>query len=75
MTGRDEAFELSKNDFNFICQYLYDIAGIVINDSKKEMVYRRLTRIIRDRKIASFTEYCDLLKTEPEKEKDFLSMR
>jgi chemotaxis protein methyltransferase CheR len=71
MTGRDKAFELSKKDFNFICQYVYDIAGIVLNASKKEMVYRRLTRIIRDRKIASFTEYCDLLKTEPEKEKDY----
>ncbi|MFT5294531.1 MAG: chemotaxis protein methyltransferase CheR [Colwellia sp.] len=71
MTGRDKAFELSKNDFNFICQYVYDIAGIVLNASKKEMVYRRLTRIIRDRKIASFTEYCYLLKTEPEKEKDY----
>ena len=71
MTSRDKAFELSKEDFNFICQYVYDIAGIVLNASKKEMVYRRLTRIIRERKISSFTEYCDLLKAEPEKEKDF----
>ena len=71
MTSRDKAFELSKEDFNFICQYVYDFAGIVLNASKKEMVYRRLTRIIRERKISSFTEYCDLLKAEPEKEKDF----
>jgi chemotaxis protein methyltransferase CheR len=71
MTNRDKAFELSKEDFSFICQYVYDIAGIVLNTSKKEMVYRRLTRIIRERKISSFTEYCDLLKAEPEKEKDY----
>jgi chemotaxis protein methyltransferase CheR len=71
MTSRDKAFELSKNDFNFLCQYVYDIAGIVLNASKKEMVYRRLTRIIRERKISSFTEYCNLLKAEPEKEKDY----
>jgi chemotaxis protein methyltransferase CheR len=62
MTNRDKAFELSKGDFNFLCQYVYDIAGIVLNASKKEMVYRRLTRIIRARKIATFTTYCDLLK-------------
>jgi len=71
MTNRDKAFELSKGDFNFLCQYVYDIAGIVLNASKKEMVYRRLTRIIRERKIATFTTYCDLLKAEPEKEKDY----
>jgi len=71
MTSRDKAFELSKENFSFICQYVYDIAGIVLNTSKKEMVYRRLTRIIRERKISSFTEYCDLLKAEPEKEKDY----
>jgi chemotaxis protein methyltransferase CheR len=71
MTDREKSFELSQSDFNFICQYTYEIAGIVLNASKKEMVYRRLTRIIRARNIASFTEYCDLLKSEPEKEKDY----
>ena len=71
MTSRDKAFQLSNENFNFLCQYVYDIAGIVLNASKKEMVYRRLTRIIRERKISSFTEYCDLLKAEPEKEKDY----
>jgi chemotaxis protein methyltransferase CheR len=71
MTSRDKAFQLSNENFNFLCQYVYDIAGIVLNASKREMVYRRLTRIIRERKISSFTEYCDLLKAEPEKEKDY----
>ncbi len=71
MTQRDDAFKLSKEDFSFICQFVYDIAGIVLNASKREMVYRRLTRIIRDRELPSFTAYCQLLKTEPENEKDY----
>jgi len=71
VTIRDKAFQLSNADFNFLCQFVYDIAGIVLNASKREMVYRRLTRIIRDRKLPSFTAYCQLLKTEPEKEKDY----
>jgi len=71
MTIRDKAFELSKDNLNFLCQYVYDVAGIVLNTSKKEMLYRRLTRIIRERKITTFTEYCDLLKAEPAKEKDY----
>jgi len=71
MTQRDKAYQLSNNDFSFLCQFVYDIAGIVLNTSKREMVYRRLTRIVRERKLASFTEYCELLRTEPEKEKDY----
>jgi len=71
MTERDKAFQLSSDDFAFLCQFVYDIAGIVLNVSKKEMVYRRLTRIVRERKLSSFTEYCNLLKSSPEKEKDY----
>ncbi|TWX52830.1 CheR family methyltransferase [Colwellia hornerae] len=71
MTERDKAFQLSSDNFNFLCQFVYDTAGIVLNASKKEMVYRRLTRIIRERKLASFTAYCDLLKADAEKEQDY----
>lgn len=71
MAERDKAFQLSTKNFDFICQFVYDSAGIVLNASKKEMVYRRLTRIIRERKISSFSAYCDVLKAAPEKEKDY----
>jgi chemotaxis protein methyltransferase CheR len=71
MIARDKSFQLSNADFNFLCQFVYDTAGIVLNASKKEMVYRRLTRIVRERKIESFTAYCELLKADPEKEKDY----
>jgi len=43
----------------------------VLNDSKKEMLYRRLTRIVRERKLNTFSEYCQLLREQGEKEKDF----
>lgn len=68
---RDKSFSLSKEDFRFICEFVYDSAGIVLNDSKREMVYRRLTRIIRDRGLTTFSAYCQLLKTEPEQEKSY----
>lgn len=69
--SRPEHLVLADKDFRFICQYVYDVAGIVLNDSKREMVYRRLTRIIRDRKIASFSEYCQLLRAKPEVEQNY----
>lgn len=68
---RDNDSQLSHIDFKFICKFTYDTAGIVLNDSKREMVYRRLTRIIRDRKLNSFSEYCELLKCQPEQEKNY----
>ena len=68
---RDRSFKLNDGDFNFICQFVYDSAGIVLNNSKREMVYRRLTRIIRERKLPSFTDYCELLRKQPKQEKDY----
>ena len=68
---RSQTVRLSDNDFKFLCEYVYDATGIVLNDSKREMVYRRLTRIVRDRNLASFTDYCELLKTSPEQEKNY----
>jgi chemotaxis protein methyltransferase CheR len=69
--NRDQAMQLSKDDFKFVCQFVYDNTGIVLNDSKREMLYRRLTRIVRERKLQSFGEYCQLLRDQGEKEKDF----
>lgn len=63
--------QLTDKDFAFICHFVYQRSGIVLNEGKKEMVYRRLTRVVRDRKLKSFAEYCQILKTNPEAEQDY----
>lgn len=68
---REQLMRLSDSDFKFICQFVYDNTGIVLNDSKKEMLYRRLTRIVREKKLSSFTEYCSLLREQGKQETDF----
>ncbi len=68
---RDTAVRLTDEDFNFICQFVYQSTGIVLNDNKREMVYRRLTRIVRERKLKSFSAYCQLLRNHGEQEKDY----
>jgi len=68
---RERAVCLSDKDFKFICQYVYEAAGIVLNGGKREMVYRRLTRIVRDRNLDSFTSYCKLLRASPDEEKTY----
>jgi len=69
--ARDSKSRLSDEDFKFICKFVYDSTGIVLNDSKREMVYRRLARIVRERKLDSFEQYCQMLKQQPEQEIDF----
>jgi len=68
---RDISARLTDNDFSFICDFVYQSTGIVLNENKREMLYRRLTRIVRDRKLNSFSEYCHLLRTQEKQEKDF----
>lgn len=68
---RNDTVSLTSDEFNYICQFTYQNAGIVLNESKREMVYRRFTRIVRERKLPSFSAYCQLLQTSPEQEKDY----
>jgi len=68
---REDAYTLNSSEFKFICDFVYDVAGIVLTETKREMVYRRLTRVIRERKLASFSAYCHLLKTNPEQETNY----
>lgn len=69
--SRDNNQKLSDEDFDFVCKYVYTKSGIVLSDSKREMVYRRFTRIIRDRHLASFSDYCTVLKSDSEEEERY----
>lgn len=68
---RAEDVTLSNKDFKFICEFVYENTGIVLGESKREMVYRRLSRIIRERDFDSFTQYCQLLKDDPKSEMNY----
>ncbi len=68
---RNDNSSLSEKDFQFICDFVYERSGIVLADNKREMVYRRFTRIIRERKLTAFSEYCDLLRKKPEQEENY----
>jgi chemotaxis protein methyltransferase CheR len=68
---RDDNHVLSTKEFAFICQFTHKATGIVLNESKREMVYRRFTRIIRERKLKNFSEYCDLLRNQTALEESY----
>ena len=71
--SRPNAYTLSDKDFRFICKFVYDTTGIVLDDRKREMVYRRLMRLTRDKKLGSFSEYLKLLTSSEEELPNFIN--
>ena len=59
---------LSDNDFSFVQDLIYTKTGIVIADHKREMIYRRLARRVRDLDLAELRDYCEVLRSASEEE-------
>jgi len=62
--ARSANYTLSDREFDFICKLVYGSTGIVLDERKREMVYRRLMRRTRELGLESFSAYCKLLKTD-----------
>jgi chemotaxis protein methyltransferase CheR len=56
-------FPFSDADFDRIRKLIYKEAGISLNTSKKDMVYGRLVRRIRELKLVGFSEYLNFLES------------
>jgi chemotaxis protein methyltransferase CheR len=54
-------FAFSDVDFSSLAQLAYDHAGIVLQESKRNMVYGRLSRRLRALRLSSFLDYRDYL--------------
>ncbi|GAB7196583.1 hypothetical protein OS31_29830 [Dickeya oryzae] len=60
-----ERLPLSDVHFRRISQLIYQRAGIVLADHKREMVYNRLVRRLRLLGINDFGQYLALLESDP----------
>ncbi|WP_199153104.1 CheR family methyltransferase [Chromobacterium sp. ASV23] len=56
-------FTFTDADFERIRKLIYKEAGIALNPSKKDMVYGRLVRRIRELKLPGFAAYVDFLES------------
>src|SRR5688572_22830985 len=54
-------FKYEQADYERVAAHLYRIAGIHLGESRKEMVYSRLTRELRRSKLDSVRAYLDYL--------------
>lgn len=63
-TALSKEFELRQSDFDRIKNQIFDLTGISLSDAKKDMVYSRLSRRIRDLSLTNFKQYCDLVEQD-----------
>ncbi len=54
-------FAFTSSDFKRIAGLIYDQAGIVLTESKANLVYSRLAKRLRALQVASFADYCRLI--------------
>jgi chemotaxis protein methyltransferase CheR len=57
---------LSDRELHKISQLIYRRAGIVLSQQKRDMVFNRLSRRLRELSLTSFSEYIAILETQPE---------
>ena len=66
MSNKTE-FEFTDSEFNRLRRVVHARTGIALSDAKRELVYGRLARRIRELRLGSFTQYCELVEAgDPE---------
>lgn len=68
---REQEFPFTDSDFRYISTFAAEYAGIMLPDTKRDMVYSRLTRRLRVLRLPSFARYCDLLRAGDPVELDY----
>lgn len=63
-TQGQREFEFAERDFRRVCSLIHARAGIALADSKRDMVYSRLSRRLRALGMDSFGDYLDWLERE-----------
>jgi len=61
-------FELTDSEFDRLRELVREYTGISLSDAKRELVYSRLARRLRELKLKSFAEYCALVEGRPTEE-------
>lgn len=62
MSQIEKEFNLTDSDFEWLIGFIHNETGIQIAHSKRDMIYGRLSRRLRDLKMSSFKEYCKLIE-------------
>jgi len=64
MSDWDREFLFTDRDFLILRDLVNHHTGISLSDAKRELVYSRLTRRLRQLNLKSFSKYCELLQSD-----------
>ena len=56
---------LTDDEFGRVCRFIYKKSGIVLTMNKKNMVYNRLLKRLRECHVDNFSDYLRMLEREP----------
>jgi len=71
--GGDPSIALRDEDFSFISAFVFERCGIVLGANKRQLVYGRLMRRLRELGLVSFAQYVARLREQPDDELDPLA--
>ena len=66
--NREREFEFTDRDFGFLRDVVMEHSGISLGEQKRQLVYGRLTRRLRQLGLRSFAEYCGHVEQHLEEE-------
>lgn len=66
--GIDREFSLSQQEFDDIRALVKEFTGINLGESKRQLIYRRLSGRLRATNLPTFNAYMDLLRNNPKQE-------
>ena len=66
-------FAFSEADFRNLAQLAYQSAGISLSESKRNLLYSRLSRRLRSLGLNDFSEYRELLANDPREVENFIN--
>jgi chemotaxis protein methyltransferase CheR len=69
----EREFAFSDADFRSLVQFAYEQAGIALADSKRNLIYSRLSRRLRVLKLRTFREYREHLASDPSELENFIN--
>ncbi|MFG0607342.1 protein-glutamate O-methyltransferase CheR [Vibrio mimicus] len=68
-----QEFELTEKDFKFIQWFMHKTVGIYLPDSKRAMVYGRLSRQMRRKGLQRFKEFRELIENDEQERIHFIN--
>ena len=66
--NREREFEFTDRDFAFLRDIVTGHSGITLGEQKRQLVYGRLTRRLRQLRLDSFEQYCDYVEQHLDEE-------